>query len=223
MSQNKTPFNGDTKTRHTPLPVTRYLDQSPRWPQEGQHILAQHDEHSVIVYQAYRPSIGRHAIEHGRFGGPDFSFNRMSWIKPNFLWMMYRCGWGTKQGQEIVLALRLHRAFFDDVLRRAVPSSFAASSYKTADEWTAAVGDSDVRLQWDPDHAPSGAKVARRAIQLGLRGAALKRFASDALIEVIDMSAFVATQRPFARDDSPELVTPVEDVYPHDALLDEAQ
>ena len=50
----------------------------------------------------------------------------------------------------------------------------------------------------------------------------VKQFASDALIEVIDMSAFVAAQRPFARDDSPELMTPVEAVYPHDALLNDA-
>ncbi len=30
-------------------------------------------------------------------------------------------------------------------------------------------GDSDVRLQWDPDHKPDGSKETRRAIQLGLR------------------------------------------------------
>ena len=223
MKQNTNHSNGDGKRPNWPLSVARYVEQNARWPQEGQHILAHHDPQSVIVYQAYRPSIGRHAIDHGRFGGPDFSFNRMSWIKPNFLWMMYRCGWGTKPGQDIVLALRLHRAFFNDVLRRAVPSSYAASSCKTPEEWAAAVSESDVRLQWDPDHAPSGAKVARRALQLGLRGSALKQFASDALIEVIDMTHFVAAQRPFARDDSAELVTPVEEVYPHDALPNESQ
>jgi len=27
-----------------------------------------------------------------------------------------------------------------------------------------------VRLQWDPDHSPKGEKLARRAIQLGLKG-----------------------------------------------------
>ncbi len=223
MSNDHIDFRGDAKANGTPLPVARYLEQSARWPQDGQHILAHHDANSVIVYQAYRPSIGRYAIEHGHFGGPDFSLNRMSWIKPNFLWMMYRCGWGTKEGQEVVLALRLRRAFFDGVLRRAVPSSFAASSYKTAEEWTAAVSDSEVRLQWDPDHAPSGAKVARRALQLGLRGSVLKEFSSDALLEVIDMSPFVASQRPCARDDSAELMTPVEHVYPLDALMAETQ
>ena len=65
------------------------------WPKEGRHILAQFDDDTVIVYQAYRPSIGRYAAEHGAFGG-DFSYSRMSWVKPNFLWMMYRSGWGTQ-------------------------------------------------------------------------------------------------------------------------------
>ena len=78
----------------------------------------------VVVYQAYRESIGRHAIAHGELGGPDFSFERMSWVKPNFLWMMYRSGWGTKPGQEVTLGLRVRRAFFDGLLRDAVASSF---------------------------------------------------------------------------------------------------
>jgi hypothetical protein len=200
-----------------PLPTAPYLEQMAHWPNDGQHVLAHYDEASVIVYQAYRPSIARYAIEHGRFGGSDFSFNRMSWIKPNFLWMMYRCGWASKEGQEMVLALRLRRTFFDSLLRQAVASSFAASPYQTPEQWSAAVNDSDVRLQWDPDHSPSGAKVTRRALQLGLRGATLKTFSSEALLEVVDMTEFVATQRPWARDDSAELVTPVERVYPCDA------
>jgi hypothetical protein len=40
----------------------------------------------------------------------------MSWIKPGFLWMMYRSGWGTKSGQQVVLAVRLPREFFDHLL-----------------------------------------------------------------------------------------------------------
>ena len=87
------------------LKTEPYLDQTARWPQTGRHVLAQFDDTSVVVYQAYRPSIGEFAAANGYFGGPDFAFSRMSWIKPNFLWMMYRCGWGRKAGQESVLAV----------------------------------------------------------------------------------------------------------------------
>src|ERR1700760_4112055 len=132
-----------------------YNLQQARWPASGRHILAQYDAESVVVYQAYRPEIGHFAARNGYFGGA-FSLNRMSWIKPNFLWMMYRSGWGTKTGQEVTLAVRLRRDAFDEILRLAVHSSFTPEVYGTQDEWRRAVAGSDVRLQWDPDHGPGG-------------------------------------------------------------------
>ena len=195
------------------LATAPYLQQAAEWPGEGEHILAHHDDTSVVVYQAYRPSIGRYAIEHGYFGGPDYNFNRMSWVKPNFLWMMYRCGWGMKEGQEIILGLRIRRAFFDTLLDAAVPSGFDATRYTSPQAWQDAVATSEVRRQWDPDHAPSGAKLPRRAIQLGLRGSLLRAFATTELLEVIDMTEFVAQQRAYAQDNNLQLQTPVERVY----------
>lgn len=195
------------------LATSPHLQQATEWPEQGEHILAHHDDVSVVVYQAYRPSIGRYAIEHGHFGGPDYSFNRMSWVKPNFLWMMYRCGWGMKEGQEVILGLRIRRAFFDTLLDAAVSSSFDPKRYATQQEWQDAVATSEVRRQWDPDHSPSGAKLPRRAIQLGLRGSLLRAFATTELMEVIDMTDFVAEQRQHAQDDNPQLMTPLEHVY----------
>jgi hypothetical protein len=130
-----------------PLPLANYSEQSKRWPQAGRHILAHFDDESIIVYQAYRPEIGRYAITHGHFGG-EFSYSRMSWIKPNFLWMMYRSDWGRSQGQEVVLAIRLRRSFFGSLLRDAVPSSFHPACFPDENAWKAAVGSSDVRLQY---------------------------------------------------------------------------
>lgn len=202
------------------LATERYLEQNSRWPRTGRHILAHHDTETVIVYQAYCPSIAVHAISHGAFGG-DFSYARMSWIKPNFLWMMYRCGWGTRKDQEVVLGLRLRRSFFEDVLGRAVASTFRASGVSSRDEWTAAVAKSDVRLQWDPDHAPDGHPLPRRAIQIGLRGVALQAFGARELLEVIDMTEFVAAQRDeLRRNGTTGLLMPVEHTYvPGNAAL----
>ncbi len=155
-----------------------------RWPAEGKHILAQFDDDTIIVYQAYRREIAEYAIRHGRFGGPHYGLSRMSWVKPNFMWMMYRSGWGTKQGQESTLALRIRRTFFDRLVTTAVGSSFPDGVHAAREEWQGAVASSDVRRQWDPDHDPRGAKLARRAIQLGMRGAALQDFAEHQLLEV---------------------------------------
>jgi len=138
----------------------------------------------------------------------------MSWVKPNFLWMMYRSGWGMKPGEEIVLAVRPQRAVFYAILAEAVHSTFKAEVYPSEDAWRDAVARSAVRLQRDPDHDPAGASVARRAIQLGLRGAALARYARDWILEIEDVSAFVAEQRAHARPPFAGLLTPAERPYP---------
>src|SRR5215212_8935180 len=105
------------------LQTDTYIEQCKRWPGDGRHILAQFDDRSVVVYQAYRPEIGHFAASNQYFGG-SFSLSRMSWIKPNFLWMMYRCGWATKDEQTVVLAVRIDRSAFDSILAGAVHSSF---------------------------------------------------------------------------------------------------
>lgn len=194
------------------IETRNYEEQQKEWPQSGRHVLAHYDDESVVVYQAYRPRIGHFAAEHGYFGG-DFSFSRMSWIKPNFLWMMYRSGWGEKPGQEVTLAVRLTRSGFDTILRSAVPSGWDRSLYDSRRAWQVDVKSSDVRLQWDPDHAPSGASEERRAVQLGLRGETLKRYGREWIVSIEDISAFVAEQRAHVQD-LPLLKTPSERVYP---------
>lgn len=194
----------------------QYAEQQPHWPRTGRHILAHFDDSSIVVYQAYRPAIADFAAKHQRFDG-EFSYNRMSWIKPNFLWMMYRAGWATKEGQERILAVRLPRDFFDELLRAAVPSTFDPARYATNDDWKAAVARSEVRLQWDPDHDPQGRPLERRAIQLGLRGRMLRRYGEESLLSVDDITDFVAAQREHARGDSASLTLPRERVYAPEA------
>lgn len=65
-------------------------------------IRAVYNEKTIRVYQAFNAQIADEAIAKGTFGS-HFSMNRMSWIKPSFLWMMYRCGWCEKENQEQTL------------------------------------------------------------------------------------------------------------------------
>ncbi len=196
------------------LATQPYLEQVMRWPREGRHILAQYDESSIVVYQAYRPSIGYFAAQHGFFGG-EFSLNRMSWIKTNFLWMMYRCGWASKPGQEVVLAVHLKRSAFDAILADAVHSSYVEEVYGSYQAWRQALEESAVRLQWDPDHHPSGAKVERRAIQLGLRDEFLEGYANAWIDRLEDITPFVRKQASFvAERNYKQLMMPREMVYP---------
>jgi Domain of unknown function (DUF4291) len=189
-----------------------YLEQAASWPSSGRHILAQFDDDSIYVYQAYRPAIADFAVAHQRFGG-EFSYSRMSWIKPNFLWMMYRAGWASKEGQERILAVRLKRSFFDEILQLVVPSGFEPVRYTSREDWQKAVAASEVRLQWDPDHDPLGRSVERRAVQLGLRGRTLRRYGEEELLSIEDITPFVVEQRARINRDFQDLITPEEHVY----------
>jgi len=196
------------------LKLENYKKQLSEWPKEGKHIMAQYDDDSIVVYQSYRPEIGNYASKNQKFGGA-FSLNRMTWIKPNFLWMMYRNGWGRKEGQEVVLAIQLKRAAFDRYLDNAVHSSFQSDFYESKEVWKSAVQNSDVRLQWDPDHDPYGDKVERRAIQIGIRGEEIKKYAEEDVISILDISSFVQEQHKLVLNNRiDELETPLEKAYP---------
>ncbi|MBK8975685.1 MAG: DUF4291 domain-containing protein [Planctomycetes bacterium] len=189
-----------------------YVDQRSQWPGEGRHVLAYYDDETIVVYQAFRPAIADEALALGRFG-PSFRRSRMSWIKPNFLWMMFRSGWATKVGQERVLAVWLSRAFFERLLVAAVPAIFDPAAGRTQEQWAKAVADSDVRLQWDPDHGPRGEPLVRRALQLGLRRRALAEYADGEILRVEDMTPLVIEQRAHTRKPYAELRTPRERIY----------
>lgn len=194
------------------LLVAPYGEQQVSWPASGKHILAQYDDTSIVVYQAYRPAIGHFAARHGYFGG-EFSLTRMSWIKPGFLWVMYRSNWGRKPDQEVTLAVRIQRAGFDELLRLAVPSAFQKDQYQSQADWQQTVQKSLVRVQWDPDHDPSGSPLPRRAIQLGLRGEVLARYAREWIVELEDISDFVEQQRVHASGDYTQLLVPQARLY----------
>ncbi|MGL5875316.1 MAG: DUF4291 family protein [Xenococcaceae cyanobacterium] len=51
------------------LAVESDLDRENKLPKTGRYILAQYDNESIVVYQAYRPAIGLFAASHNYFGG----------------------------------------------------------------------------------------------------------------------------------------------------------
>src|SRR5258706_39206 len=99
-------------------------------------IRAVHSAGTIPVYQAYGPQIALPALAAGRFVAP-FKRERMTWIKPSFLWMMYRCGWARKPGQEHVLAIELTRAGFEWALANACLSHYDPGAHESRAAWSA--------------------------------------------------------------------------------------
>lgn len=196
------------------ITTEKYHASKKRLPATGQHIIGHQTKEEIVVYQAYKPSIANYAIQHQCFGGNDFSFSRMSWIKPNFLWMMFRCGWAEKEKQERVLALWINKSDFEKILLNAVQSSFKENQHEDYTQWKASLTESDVRLQWDPDHDPYGNKLTRKAIQIGLRGKTLEHFVQHQINCIEDITDFVCDQRELLRKNTlDDLLIPVENVW----------
>ncbi|OJF12269.1 DUF4291 domain-containing protein [Couchioplanes caeruleus] len=171
-------------------------------------IRAVYDEHTITVYQAYPEAIAGPAVRAGRFVDP-FKRERMTWIKPSFLWMMYRCGWATKPGQERVLAVRITRAGFDWALAHACSSHHDRASGESREEWARRLRTSPVRVQWDPERSLALNALPYRSLQLGIGADAVRRYVDDWTVSITDVTPMV---REIAAKRDPALL-PVERPY----------
>jgi len=142
----------------------------------------------VVVYQAYAPAIAEPAVAAGRFVSP-FKFDRMTWIKPSFLWTMYRSGWATKPDQERVLSVAITRDGFEWALTNSSLTTHEPAIYANHEEWVERKTTSPVRIQWDPERSLRLEPLAHRTIQIGLGGDAVRRYVNDWTIEITDVTA----------------------------------
>ncbi|PWV47624.1 DUF4291 domain-containing protein [Chitinophaga sp. S165] len=152
-------------------------------------IRASYDDDTVTVYQAYNKTIALHAVKEQKFVSPPFKMERMTWIKPSFLWMMYRSGWGTKENQEHILAIQIKREGFEWALEHACLSHFDHTIHSSLPEWKKELQSSPVRIQWDPERDLYLQSLPQRAIQIGLTGIAVDKYVNEWIVGIEDITA----------------------------------
>ncbi|MBY5426981.1 DUF4291 domain-containing protein [Rhizobium leguminosarum] len=151
-------------------------------------IRAAYDEQTIRVYQAYSDQIADAALREGTFVSPPFKIDRMTWIKPSFLWMMYRAGWGLKDaGQARILAIDISREGFEWALRNSCLSHPDESMSK--DEWLRVKEATPVRIQWDPDRDLQLQPQTYRAIQIGLSKQAVELYVRQWIERITDITS----------------------------------
>lgn len=160
----------------------------------NKEIRAFYTEDTVRVYQVYNKIIADEAVKNGTFGS-SFKLDRMTWIKPSFLWMMYRCGWGTKENQEHILAIDLKREAFDYIVQNAVISTYDDNMGISHEEWKEQIKTSEIRCQWDPERDLFGNPLEYRSIQLGLKGTAVQKYVNDWIVSIEDITEYVMKLR----------------------------
>lgn len=114
--------------------------------------------------------------------------NRMTWIKPSFLWMMYRAGWGRKDdGQRRILAIDIAHEGFDWALGYSCPSERPHGLEQEC--WRRLKEGSSVRIQWDPERDLHFTPLPHRTIQIGLSGEAVRLYVRDWIKAITDVTA----------------------------------
>ena len=183
---------------------------------EQRQVRALYTDTTITVYQAYPVAIAEAALRAGRFA-PPFKRERMTWIKPSFLWMMYRCGWATKPGQERVLAISISRSGFEGALAEAVLSHYDRSLHADHAQWSRELKRSSVRVQWDPERSLRLGELPYRSLQVGLGGAAVGRYVDEWTAGIADVTGLARSiRRRLDHDDEngARALLPVERPYP---------
>lgn len=179
-------------------------------------IRADYDAQSIVIYQAYAANIALPALREKRFV-PPFSFNRMTWIKPSFLWLMERSNWGQKASQEYILAVRIRRSGWDEALSLAVLTHPEKSVYRNSEEWRAQFEKAVVHVQWDPERSIRGANLPYDSIQIGLSRHIIQRYVEEWILDIQDYTPLVRKIHGFLKAGEVEKAKkflPKERVYP---------
>ena len=150
-------------------------------------IRASYDANTIRVYQAYSHQIADSALAHGKFASPSFKLERMTWIKPSFLWMMYRAGYGFKDdGQRRILAIDIKHEGFRWALEHSCGSGIPDDMSKA--DWDQMKSATPVRSQWDPERDLQHTALDHRSIQIGLSGDAVSRYVNEWTVQIEDIT-----------------------------------
>ncbi len=150
-----------------------------------QQIRAVYDKETITVYQAYNKKIALPALKSKKFQAP-FSFNRMTWIKPSFLWLMERSNYATKSNQEYILGVKIKRTYWDSALSMGVLTHPDSEIYPDAGAWNKLFKDAKVHIQWDPERNLKGRKLEHRSIQVGISRYLIEEFNEQWIQDIID-------------------------------------
>lgn len=155
-----------------------------------QEIRAEFDTKTITVYQAYNKQIAVPAIKNNKFEKP-FSFTRMTWVKPSFLWLMERSNWGSKSNQDHILGIKMKLEYWEKALSLGVLTDPDKNIYSSGYEWEKQFKNAKVHIQWDPERTLKGGKLQERTIQVGISRFLIEEYNNDWIEEIIDVTPLV--------------------------------
>ena len=180
------------------------------------NIRAEFDDKTFTVYQAFDDSIANIAIQQQKLL-PPFSYQRLTWIKPSLLWLMYRSDWGRQAGMNCILKIKIHRKYWDQALAEAILTTPEKHVYKDAKKWRSALNKSRIRVQWDPERDLYNTKLKYKSIQVGITSALAEEYAKKWIDSIEDVTPLVRQMESYIlqqKFEKAQTLMPLESIYP---------
>lgn len=179
-------------------------------------IRATFNKTTITVYQAFSKEIALPALKNNQLV-PPFSYKRMTWIKPSFLWLMQRSNWATKPNQEYILAIKIKRDCWEEALAQGVLTHPDAKIYSSGTAWHQLFKNAPVHIQWDPERTLYGTKKEESTIQVGISASLIKQYAEEWIVEINDFTPLakkINTLRKQGKYKEAKRLLPIEKPYP---------
>ena len=166
-------------------------------------VRAQFRADTITVYQAYSAADRRAGGGRRPFRG-SVQTSRMTWIKPVFLWMMYRCGWGRNPARRRVLGVEITR----DRLRVGADARLSEPLRPSPTHPDRARGaGSSPPVPCESSGTPTRSlhlqPLRHRSLQVGLSATAVDRYVDEWIVNVADLTPSVTKIRELLRNGAP--------------------
>ena len=162
--------------------------------QKKYQIRADYNDRTIAVYAAFDASIADVAVSQQKLLSP-FSYQRMTWIKPSFLWLMYRSEWGKRPGMERILRIWVNRTDWDKALEEAILTTPEKHVYPDAKKWRKMLDKARIRVQWDPERDVKNQRLEFKSIQVGITAALSEQYAKRWITKIEDCTELTRSIR----------------------------
>ncbi|EAY31762.1 DUF4291 domain-containing protein [Microscilla marina] len=175
----------------------------------------------IALYAAFSSSIANVALKSQQLL-PPFSYDRMTWVKPSYLWMMYRSDWAQKDNMQRILRIWIKRIDWELALKEAILTTPEAHVYNDAKKWRKQLDKARVRVQWDPERDIQNKHLSFKSIQVGIMPSLAETYAKKWIAKIEDVTPLTQHIRSLVVAQQFEQATqllPKEQAYPVEAEL----
>jgi hypothetical protein len=153
---------------------------------------AHFDDTTVTVLQSHAVELAEQVVAAGRFNVPGWHPGRTTRFRLSLGSALLRSERGMKPGRERLLAVKLSRSGFDELLNMAVLDDYVPALYPSRHAFRLATRFAQVLVSWHDDVDADGVELGAATVRVALRESALRAFTERWVVAVEDWTPLLA-------------------------------